>query len=76
MKLKFPMLDYDPELQAQLERLDFTEEVAEHIGQGLIHLIQTATPSQDIKVEFEIGEDAKKQAIVVRYAMALVLKPQ
>ena len=76
MKLKFPMLDYDPELQAQLERLDFTEEVAEHIGQGLIHLIQTATPSQDIKIEFEIREDAEKRPVVARYAMALVPKPQ
>jgi hypothetical protein len=73
MKIKFPMLDSQPELQAQLERVDFTPEVAEQIGEELLDLMRNATPAQTVKVEFQIGEESGKP-VVVRYALALVGK--
>jgi hypothetical protein len=73
MKIKFPMLDDQPDLQAQLESVEFTSEVAEQIGEELLVLMQACTDAQTIKVEFQIGEEGGNP-VVVRYAMALVAK--
>jgi hypothetical protein len=75
MKLKFPMLDHEPELQAQLEKAEFTAEVAKRIGQDLLDLYATASPSQEVRMEFLIGEDERGELAIVKYAVALVQKP-
>jgi hypothetical protein len=74
MKIKSPMLDNQPDLQAQLECVEFTPEVAEQIGGELLDLMRNATPAQTVKIEFQIGKDEGGKLVVVRYAMALVGK--
>jgi len=75
MKLKFPMLDHEPELQAQLEKANFTAQVAERIGQDLLDLYATASHSQEVRIELLIGEDERGELAIVKYAVALVQKP-
>jgi hypothetical protein len=69
------MLAHQPELQAQLEGVNFTSEVAETIGQQLLDLSSSASPSQDIKVELLLGEDEHGEPAAVRYAIALMTRP-
>jgi hypothetical protein len=68
------MLANDPELRAQLERVDFSPDIAEQIGEDLLRLMQTASPSQTVKVGFEIAV-VDHQPVVVRYGMELVQRP-
>jgi hypothetical protein len=74
MKINFPMLENDPELQAELERVDFAPDAAEQIGEDLLRLMQTASPSQTVQVDFQVAEVDRKP-LVVRYAMTLVQRP-
>jgi hypothetical protein len=74
MRLKFPMLENDPELRAQLERVEFSPDIAEQIGDDLPQLMQTASPSQTVQVGFEIAV-VDHQPVVVRYVMELVQRP-